>query len=512
MIVHSRAPSLSSSRGKSVERGGRQPSRGSVCDQAQRRRRLSLLASKLECFRGSTPGARLRQSQVEPTRPRKGNDLRSPVWGASGRRWWPWLTRSKVSTEEESLHKTADSVMEEKTVEQSPPLDNGNRNQETASRTPPQRASDLGPRPPREAVGGTAVYVMLPLDTVCADGHLQHMKALEMGLHALKKVGVDGVMVDVWWGVVERHGPGKYDWTSYRKLLDLVKSNGLRVQAVMSFHTCGGNVGDGNVSIGLPPWVAEIGEKEPDIYYTDIRGERNKECISLFADEWKVLAGRTPLECYSDLMQSFKNMCKGDLGKVVTEVAVGMGPCGELRYPAYPEGEWQFPGIGEFQCYDKRALESLRKAAEDAGHPRWGYSGPHDAGTYNSKPWDTGFFTTDGSYTTDYGRFFLEWYSSQLLRHGDRVLSNANRVFGCAPEESRALITVKCAGCHWWYNTLSHPAELTAGYYNVYGRDGYRDIAALCKRHGALLNFTCVEVGYPEPSAPPGSVAMNKSG
>ena len=37
------------------------------------------------------------------------------------------------------------------------------------------------------------------------------------------------------------------------------------------------------------------------------------------------------------------------------EIQVGMGPCGELRYPSYPEsnGTWNFPGIGEFQCYDK---------------------------------------------------------------------------------------------------------------------------------------------------------------
>ncbi|KAK8599761.1 hypothetical protein V6N12_049634 [Hibiscus sabdariffa] len=37
------------------------------------------------------------------------------------------------------------------------------------------------------------------------------------------------------------------------------------------------------------------------------------------------------------------------------EIQVGMGPCGELIYPAYPEsnGTWKFPGIGEFQCYDK---------------------------------------------------------------------------------------------------------------------------------------------------------------
>ena len=40
---------------------------------------------------------------------------------------------------------------------------------------------------------------------------------------------------------------------------------------------------------------------------------------------------------------------------MLQEIQVGMGPCGELRYPSYPEsnGTWRFPGIGEFQCYDK---------------------------------------------------------------------------------------------------------------------------------------------------------------
>ena len=42
--------------------------------------------------------------------------------------------------------------------------------------------------------------------------------------------------------------------------------------------------------------------------------------------------------------------------------------------------------VGEFQCYDRRALASLAAAAQAAGHPEWGYSGPHDAGTYNSTP------------------------------------------------------------------------------------------------------------------------------
>jgi beta-amylase len=31
-------------------------------------------------------------------------------------------------------------------------------------------------------------------------------------------------MIDVWWGIVERDGPGLYDWTAYLELLDLVVS------------------------------------------------------------------------------------------------------------------------------------------------------------------------------------------------------------------------------------------------------------------------------------------------
>ena len=61
---------------------------------------------------------------------------------------------------------------------------------------------------------------------------------------------------------------------------------------------------------------------------------------------------------------------------------MGCGPAGEARYPAYPEGDrrWRFPGVGEFQCYDKYMLEHLAETAEDHGEPHWGYGGPHDAG------------------------------------------------------------------------------------------------------------------------------------
>ena len=60
-------------------------------------------------------------------------------------------------------------------------------------------------------------------------------------------------------------------------------------------------------------------------------------------------------------------------GSVLTEITVGLGPAGELRYPAYPEGDgrWRFPGVGEFQCYDKYMLADLKRAADAVGHPEW---------------------------------------------------------------------------------------------------------------------------------------------
>merc|ERR1719163_514529 len=105
-----------------------------------------------------------------------------------------------------------------------------------------------------------------------------------------------------------------------------------------------------------------------------------------------MLGERTVLACYTEFLASFRDTFSRHLDKTIAEVTVGMGPCGELRYPSYPQEHlWRFPGIGEFQCYDKRALESLRAAAVAAGHPEWGTSGPHDSGDYNSLPHETEF-------------------------------------------------------------------------------------------------------------------------
>jgi hypothetical protein len=62
-----------------------------------------------------------------------------------------------------------------------------------------------------------------------------------------------------------------------------------------------------------------------------------------------------------------------------------------------------------FQCYDRYMLNSLSAAASRIGQSDWGHGGPDDAGTYNSHPSDTGFFSdgTQDNYNSPYGDFFL---------------------------------------------------------------------------------------------------------
>ena len=73
-------------------------------------------------------------------------------------------------------------------------------------------------------------------------------------------------------------------------------------------------------------------------------------------------------------------------------------------------------------------IKSLRKAAEARGHSSWA-RGPDNAGSYNSRPHETGFFRDGGDYDSYYGRFFLGWCSRVLVDHADRVLSLANFAF-----------------------------------------------------------------------------------
>ncbi|PWA93190.1 beta-amylase 7 [Artemisia annua] len=337
------------------------------------------------------------------------------------------------------------------------------------------------------------VYVLLPLGVINMKCELADPDGLLKQLRVLKSINVDGVMVDCWWGIVEAHEPQAYNWKGYKRLFQMVRELKLKLQVVMSFHECGGDVGD-DVCIPLPHWVAEIGRSNPDIYFTDRSGRRNPECLSWGIDKERVLRGRTASEVYFDYMRSFRvEFDEFFVDGVILMIEIGLGPCGELRYPSNPvKHGWRYPGVGEFQCYDQYMLKSLTKAAEARGHPFWA-RGPENGGSYNSRPHETGFFCDGGDYDSYYGRFFLDWYSQMLISHGDRVLTLAKLAF------EGICITTKLSGFHWWYKTASHATELTAGFYNSSNRDGYAAIMQMLKKHGVALNFRSAQMSISDP-------------
>jgi len=338
------------------------------------------------------------------------------------------------------------------------------------------------------ARNGIPVFAMMPLDAVNADCTLKNPQETLQQLQQVRSSGVRGVMIDVWHGIVEPN-PRAYNFSAYVQLADMVASQGMKLQAVMSFHSCGSGVGD-ECNIPLPSWVLSV----PGVFYTDREGAFSDEYVSLFADTQPLFqpGGRTILDVYEGVMRAFANAMGSRMGSVVVEIQVGLGPSGELRYPAYPSNRWSFPGVGEFQSYDRYALQQLAAAAAAAGHPEWGNGGPSNTGTYNSQPPSaTGFFGSGfDNYQSAYGNFFLSWYTSSLIAHGDRVMARAASAF----QGTGAHLVGKVAGIHWWYKDQSHAAELTAGYYNTNGRDGYLPITQMFAKYGATLDFTCMEM------------------
>ncbi|GAB4857638.1 hypothetical protein Ancab_015544 [Ancistrocladus abbreviatus] len=334
---------------------------------------------------------------------------------------------------------------------------------------------------------GSPVFVTLPIDTLTpSSGQMKRRKAITQSLRALALAGVEGVVMEVWWGIVEREKPRVYDWQGYIEIVAMAKRCGLKVRAVMAFHQCGTGPSD-PYWIPLPQWVQEEMVKDPDIAFSDRFGRRNMEYVSLGCDILPVLQGRSPIQAYSDFMRNFRDTFGPFLGVVITGIHVGMGPAGELRYPSCPSQKltwpWRSRELGEFQCYDKYMLASLNACAQNIGMCEWGNGGPFGASNLMNNPEQTEFFNSDGSWNTLYGQFFLKWYSGMLILHGERICRETESIF----YGTEVNISAKVAGIHWHYGTESHPSELTAGYYNTSARDGYLPIARMFGRYGFTM-------------------------
>ena len=221
--------------------------------------------------------------------------------------------------------------------------------------------------------------------------------------------------------------------------------------------------------------------------------------MSLWGDETRDQrrGDRSPLECYRDFMADFAREFAPFLrrrpgssdGPVINQVIIGLGPCGELRYPSYrATSGGTFQASASFRrTTNARACRwrtRRRRSGNQSGVDTRRRTGP----SYNCDPEvafsepprsllagedepdakrrhtmtvsasdsslasasfshapassSRGFFATDGTGTwnTARGRFFLSWYSQELVQHGERVGTRRTRV--CRPAD--AALGIKC--------------------------------------------------------------------
>mmetsp|Transcript_29003 Transcript_29003/g.81135 ORF Transcript_29003/g.81135 Transcript_29003/m.81135 type:complete len:467 (+) Transcript_29003:61-1461(+) len=361
---------------------------------------------------------------------------------------------------------------------------------------------------------GIPVSVMLSLTTVNNDGTLNQPEQLRADLERLRSGGVNGVMGDVWWGIVEK-SVQQYDFTAYLELAEMVKELGLTFQPILSFHRCGGNVGD-TCTIPLPQWVLDAAT-EQDLFYVDQNGVPDTEYLSLSADTAAVFPSndtsvlRTGRDLYADFAAEFSRVFAPYFPQTINTIQIGLGPAGEMRYPGYQSDRWTYCGVGAFQCYDPRMLANLSAAATAVGHPEWGNGGPSNAGDYNSCPFNTPFWTSGNfdNFESAYGKFFLGWYSDMLLySHAEPILASMSTIF--SPSQVR--LSAKVAGIHWWYGSDSHGSEVTSGYVNTNLEDAYLTIGEMFSRVNTTFDFTALELLDGTQYGQCGSYKNNKCG
>lgn len=353
------------------------------------------------------------------------------------------------------------------------------------------------------ADGATSANVMAQLE-------VSNWGEFDSQLVTAKGIGVTGVSVDVWWGKVEAVGDQQFDWSYYDTIFQKIENAGLKIIPIMSFHQCGGNVGD-TCNIPIPSWIwnhyTGQGVNAADLKYKSEFGNEAVETVSLWQDAY-VLAE------YQEFMEAFESHFSAKAASMA-EINISMGSAGELRYPSYnghDNGLTGYPTRGGFQSYSEVAKQDFRNWAVakygsvSAINNNWGtaLSSSNDI----NPPSDGNSFINNGDqYNTQYGKDFIRWYHDALMAHGTRMMDTAITSFDGA--FVNAELGFKIPGVHWKMsagdNTV-RSAEMSAGLIpsdidlnaNNTGH-GYQDIIGVAAAYNnsgrdIVLHFTALEM------------------
>ncbi len=370
------------------------------------------------------------------------------------------------------------------------------------------------PRPPGPVAKGNPDFtanVMAPLKvTDWAD--------FEGDLRKVEAYGVDAVSVDVWWGDVEGRRDNRFDWSYYDRVFRTITAAGLDIAPILSFHQCGGNVGDDYTSL-LPGWLWKkyAGRKLDGVrigphglQHRSEQGNWSSETVQGWAD--RLVANE-----YRDFTRAFTRHFGKRYARDIVEINVSLGPSGELRYPSYNSHDTGsgYPTRGALQSYSPLAVRDLQKWAVKRHHSLRGVNkawGTRFTSVRQIRPpADADAFFTSGAYSDSrYGRDFVDWYNGSLVKHGKRMLDVVIRALG--KSFRRADIGYKVPGIHWQMGARSpypRATEVTTGLIQTSVNEsawrtghGYARMIELAnrfhKRH-VVMHFTALEMGDNNP-------------
>lgn len=332
----------------------------------------------------------------------------------------------------------------------------------------------------------------------------QKWQEFDADLNIAKQIGVRAVTIDVWWGAVEGQQDQVFDWQYYDKVFSLIEQHQLQIIPIMSFHQCGGNVGD-DCNIPIPKWLWTHFQNysSTDLRYQSEQGNFSKEYLSLWANA-------VAIEQYQEFMRAFSKHYRNK-AYLFDELNVSMGPAGELRLPSYNQHDegTNYPTRGAWQVYGRLPTIDFQQHLEQQ------YT---DIAQLNSA-WQSNYQGFDRidvplpeKCSVKECQDTIDWFHSSLVAHGKQLLLAADQSF--TDEFQHIPLGYKIPGIHWlmakqgkWHRAAEVATGLLPAKHNFsLGEFGYSDVISVAKtplRHkrDVYLHFTTLEMS--DNPAPP---------